>query len=57
MNWLKKLFYRCEHHWVIHQKIDVHGFNEYTLEETKTPIRFDYILRCKNCGDMKKFKG
>jgi hypothetical protein len=57
MNWFRKLFGLCQHQWDIHQKIDVYGMlNEYG-QETKIPIRFDYILRCKHCGDMKKFKG
>ena len=57
MNWLKKLFGWCDHHWEIHQKIDVYGVQEYTGKETSAPIRYDYILRCSHCGDMKKFKG
>jgi len=58
MNWFRKLFGLCQHQWDIHQKIDVYGYDyDDFKKETSMPIRFDYILRCKHCGDMKKFKG
>jgi hypothetical protein len=56
MNWFRKLFGLCQHQWDIHQKINVYGLED-NGKETSSPIRFDYILRCKHCGDMKKFKG
>ena len=57
MNWFRKLFGGCQHQWNIQQKIDVYGIDEYTGKETSMPIRYEYILRCKHCGDMKEFKG
>ena len=51
MNWLKKLFGRCDHKWKIFQRINVYG------ENAETPMRYDYILQCEKCGDLKKFRG
>lgn len=45
------LFERCQHHYEIHKEVSV-----YWSERDSMPNHRKYILRCKHCGKMKKFK-
>lgn len=55
MIWFKSLFNRCQHKWEVYEKVEV--YDTYIYIVSNAPIRHDYVLRCKHCGDMKKVKG
>lgn len=45
MNWLRKLFERCQHEWeLLHHQTLREGGNKAVGDR--------FILRCKKCGDM-----
>lgn len=48
--WWRYLFSGCDHEWSIYRKVDIY------CEDYKNPVGFEYHLRCKHCGDMKKRK-
>ena len=49
--WIKSLFYVCHHKWEIISTATVYS-NLYR-GDNELPIRIDYTLQCKNCGDIK----
>lgn len=50
--WLWKIIVGefCKHQWEAEERIKVFG------ECTKIPVAHKYVLKCKKCGNMKKFK-
>lgn len=46
MEWLRRLFHRCEHKWVIKDK--------YWLHRGKEQVGALYVMQCEKCGDITK---
>lgn len=51
IDFIKKLFYKCEHKWVVFKEIQIWG--DGFGNKTDYPVGRKYVLRCEKCGDMK----
>lgn len=51
---LKQLFGICEHKWDIFSKIPVYTVNRYGEQLGTLAEKYEYVLKCKKCGDIKK---
>lgn len=51
MNWLRKLFGLCQHHWDTQGSVPV-----YSDPSDAMPIGRKFLLKCSKCGALKTFK-